>query len=84
MKKSPGILVAMLGMAALLCAVPTQAAPRKGHSVFLGGAKHVPYSKAGDPGGAATGEDALKIRPLVVDGVVKEWTTGDAHDVTDR
>jgi hypothetical protein len=26
----------------------------------------------------------LKIRALVVDGVVKDWTTGDAHDVTDR
>jgi hypothetical protein len=30
------------------------------------------------------GEEALKIRPLAVDGQVKEWTTGDAHDVTDR
>ncbi len=26
----------------------------------------------------------LKIRALLVDGVLKEWTTGDAHDVTDR
>jgi len=60
------------------------AAPRKGHSVVLGAAKRVGYSKTGDPAGAATGEDALKIRPLVVDGVVKEWTSGDAHDVTDR
>ena len=42
------------------------------------------YSKAGDPAGAAPGEDALKIRALLVDGVLKEWTTGDAHDVTDR
>jgi hypothetical protein len=46
--------------------------------------KHVPYSKAGDPAGAASGEDALKVRPLLVDSVLKEWTTGDAHDVTDR
>jgi len=60
------------------------AAPRKPHAVALGAAKRVPYSKAGDPAGAAAGEDALKIRPLVVDGAVKEWTTGDAHDVTDR
>ena len=44
----------------------------------------MPYSKAGDPAGAAAGEDALKIRALLVDGVLKEWTTGDAHDVTDR
>jgi hypothetical protein len=59
-------------------------APRKVHTVFLGAAKRVPYSKAGDPAGAATGEDALKIRALLVDGILKEWTTGDAHDVTDR
>ena len=26
----------------------------------------------------------LKVRPLLVDGKQKEWTTGDAHDVTDR
>lgn len=39
---------------------------------------------AGDPAGAASGEESLKIRALLVDGVVKEWTTGDAHDVTDR
>ena len=26
----------------------------------------------------------LKVRPLMVDGKVKEWTTGEAHDVTDR
>ena len=42
------------------------------------------YSKAGDPAGAAAGEEELKIRALMVDGALKEWTTGDAHDVTDR
>jgi hypothetical protein len=61
-----------------------QASPRKVHTVVLGGAKRVSYSKTGDPAGAATGEDSLKIRPLVVDTVLKEWTTGDGHDVTDR
>jgi hypothetical protein len=60
------------------------AAPHKSHSVVLGAMKRVPYSKAGDPAGAETGEDALKIRALLVGGVLKEWTTGDAHDVTDR
>jgi hypothetical protein len=60
------------------------AAPRKSHSVVLGAVRKVPYSKAGDPSGAASSEDALKIRALLVDGVLKEWTTGDAHDVTDR
>jgi len=62
----------------------SSAAPRKVHTVALGAARKVPYSKAGDPAGAAKGEDSLKIRALLVDGVLKEWTTGDAHDVTDR
>jgi hypothetical protein len=56
----------------------------KTHAVVLGGAKRVPYSQAGDPAGAAAGEDSLKIRALLVDGNLKEWTTGEAHDVTDR
>ncbi len=50
----------------------------------LGAPKKVVYSRAGDPSGALPEEDSLKIRPLLVDGVVKEWTTGDAHEVTDR
>jgi hypothetical protein len=74
------VLVTVAALAAPLHA----AAPRKAHSVVLGAARKVPYTKAGDPAGAAAGEDSLKIRALVVDGVVKEWTTGEAHDVTDR
>jgi hypothetical protein len=54
------------------------------HTVVLGAMRKVPYSKAGDPSGAVPGEDTLKIRALLVDGVLKEWTTGDMHDVTDR
>src|SRR5579863_6562058 len=61
-----------------------QAAPRKTHSVVLGAVRSVPYSKAGDPAAASPAEDSLKIRALLVDGAPKEWTTGDAHDVTDR
>jgi hypothetical protein len=60
------------------------AAARKTHSVALGAVKHVPYSQAGDPAGAAAGESTLNIRALFVDGLPKEWTTGDTHDVTDR
>jgi hypothetical protein len=52
--------------------------------VVLGGVKKVEYSKAGDPAGFGSGEDGLKIRALLVDGVLKEWTTGESHDVTDR
>jgi len=52
--------------------------------VVLGATRKVLYSKAGDPAGAAAGEDSLKIRALLVDGALKEWTTGDSHNVTDR
>ena len=68
----------------LTTAMALHAAPRKVHTVVLGAGKRVPYSKIGDPAGAATGEDTLRIRALLVDTVLKEWTTGDAHDVTDR
>jgi len=72
--------------AAALFAVQTKsfAAPRKVHIVALGASRKVPYTKAGDPAGAAPDEDSLKIRALLLDSVVKEWTTGDSHDVTDR
>ena len=64
--------------------IALHATPRKVHVVALGAIRRVPYSRSGDPAGALPGEDALKIRPLIVDGAVKEWTTGDAHEVTDR
>ena len=72
-------------VAAVLAFAPQlSAAPHKGHIVVLGAARKVPYTKAGDPAGAGAGEDSLRIRALLVDGVLKEWTTGDSHDVTDR
>ena len=58
-------------------------APAKVHVVALGAAKREPYSLASDPA-AKKDETELKVRPLIVDGKVKEWTTGEAHDVTDR
>jgi hypothetical protein len=73
-------------LAAFFVCMPSAigAPTHKTHLVGLSAAKKVPYSKAGDPAGAAAGEDTLRIRALVVDGQIKEWTTGDAHDVTDR
>jgi hypothetical protein len=69
---------------AFAATAPLAHAAHKPHTVFLGAFKRVPYSKGGDPAGAAAGENELKIRALLVDGQVKEWTTGEAHDVTDR
>jgi hypothetical protein len=56
----------------------------KPHVVGLGAVRREAYSSEGDPAGALKDEKELKVRPLVVDGKVKEWTTGDAHDVTER
>lgn len=80
-KRSIAILIFS---AIIILAQGSYAAARKTHTVFLGAAKRVPYSNAGDPAGATPGENELKIRPLLVDDAVKEWTTGVAHDVTDR
>jgi hypothetical protein len=79
-----GIL--LLAVLALSIAPAAGAAtpPKKPHVVVLGAPKQVPYSRAGDPAGAGPDEIALKVRPLLVDSRVSEWTTGDAHDVTDR
>src|ERR1035438_4036599 len=80
-----GARIAMVVSVPMLAmGVAAKGAPRKPHVVVLGAAKKVPYSKAGDPGGAGSSEDAPEIRPLLLDTVLKEWTTGDAHDVTDR
>ena len=80
-----GKILFLAAAASLPLAMPVlSAAPRKAHAVVLGAARKVPYSKIGDPAGAVAGEDSLKIRALLVDSTVKEWTTGDAHDVTDR
>jgi hypothetical protein len=68
----------------LTCSSASIAAPRKPHVVVLGAARKVSYSKTGDPAGAAAGDSELKIRALLVDGVRKEWTTGESHDVTER
>ena len=80
-----GERIAIFMMAALFAALPAfSAVPHKTHVVVLGATRKVPYSKADDPAGAVADEKELKVRALLVDGAVKEWTTGDAHDVTER
>ena len=79
--RNSGLAVGLMGVLALS---PFCFAARKPHTVFLGAVKKVSYSKEGDPAGALPGEDSLKIRALLVDGQVKEWTTGEEHEVTDR
>ena len=62
---------------ALLLLVSASAAPRQ-HTVFLGKWHTVQtVADSGEPREA-------KIRWLVVDGQVREYTSGPAHDITDR
>ena len=76
--------VALL-LACLFGSVPTFAAGPKIHTVGLGSSRKVPFTPAeATPDTKADDTSTLKIRPLVVDGRQKEWTTGDTHDVTDR
>jgi hypothetical protein len=77
-----GLLV--LSLLVTFVATTHAATTHKTHTVFLGMAKKVAYSRAGDPAGAQAGETTLAIRALFVDGLVKEWTTGESHEVTDR
>ena len=56
----------------------------KPHTVGIGAGKRVPYSIVSDPSGAAPDEKTLHVRPLIVDDKVKDWTTGEVHDITDR
>lgn len=73
-----------LAWAVLLAAPALLCAAAKPHTVALGAVRHESYSVAGDPAGAQKDETHLEVRPLLVDGKVKEWTTGEAHLVTER
>jgi hypothetical protein len=79
------LLLAILAFAGLAAPVRAATTP-KVHTVSLGAARKVPFTR---PASTPTPEapksvESLKVRPLFVDGKQKEWTTGDAHDVTDR
>lgn len=76
-------LVALLCPA--LCGGVVEAASPKVHTVVLGGIRKVPFTPAeATPDTRSEETSTLKVRPLIVDGRQKEWTTGDTHDVTDR
>ena len=61
------------------------AAGPKVHTVALGAVRKAPYTPAEATAETKSEESStLKVRPLIVDGRQKEWTTGDTHDVTDR
>ncbi len=61
------------------------ARPPRVHSVTLGSVRRVPFLAA-DVAKESKQEEAgtLRVRSLNVDGRLKEWVTGEIHEVTDR
>lgn len=75
----------LLLVLAVLCPISAPGAPPKPHTVALGPVRKVPYLPPdATPTDRSEEATTLKVRPLSVDGVMKEWTVGDFHDVTDR
>ena len=69
----------------LAYAIPAAAKPPKVHSVTLGPTRKVPYTPPeANPDNKSEEATSLRIRALAVDGIQKEWTVGEVHDVTDR
>ncbi|MGI4853937.1 MAG: hypothetical protein ACRYF4_07830 [Janthinobacterium lividum] len=70
----------------VLVPLPVRAAkPPKVHTVVLGPVRRVPFIAA-DVAREAKEDEAgtLRVRGLYVDDKLREWTTGDQHDLTDR
>lgn len=75
--KPLGIFVAVL----LFC-LPVFA---KVHSVALGAWRKVPYTPPSASQSTTDDKAAtLRVRPLVIDGQVRDWTAGEIHEITDR
>jgi len=76
---------ALVPLLLALCCLPVRAAIPKPHSVTLGPSRHVPYTPPeANPADKSEEATTLRVRPLFVDNVQKEWTVGEIHDVTDR
>lgn len=61
------------------------AAPPRTHAVTLGPARGVPYTPAySEQENKREETTTLRVRALSVDTRQREWTMGEAHDVTDR
>jgi hypothetical protein len=62
-----------------------KAAAPKTHTVGLGSVRRVSYTQPDATPEAKLDETStIKVRPLVIDGRQRDWTTGDAHEITDR
>ena len=72
-----------LAFAPLFCCSVFLFPPRFTRSRWVDGARfHTPPTTASGP--SPDEPTNLRVRPLVVDGQVKDWTTGEIHEITDR
>src|SRR5215471_17682714 len=75
----PGLLVVLAAMVGTLSPIEVQGTP-KPHVISFGKISSVKWMV----GAGETQAVDLKVRPLLVDTRLKEYTTGPPHDVTDR
>jgi hypothetical protein len=69
----------------MFCCADAPAATPKAHTVTLGPYRRVPYTPPeASPDDKTEESTTLKVRPLFIDNLQKEWTVGEIHDVTDR
>lgn len=81
------LLLSITLLTAALNGLPSAAAPRapKVHTVALGAPRRVSFTQPDAAAEAKADETStIKVRPLVVDDRVRDWTTGEPHDITDR
>lgn len=67
---------------ALASCLPGMAVTKR-HFVSVGSARTV-FFLGSDRGEVAASRSKAAVRPILVDGQIKEWTTGALHNVTDR
>ncbi len=74
-----------LSLSLVSLAVSGFAAAPKTHTVALGAVRRVSYTQPDATPEAQINETStIKVRPLIIDGRQKDWTTGNSHDITDR
>lgn len=68
-----------------LLPLSASAATSKTHTVSLGAVRRVSYIQPDATPEAQIDETStIKVRPLLIDGRQRDWTTGNTHEITDR
>lgn len=75
----------LLPLVLLLPGVAPAASKPKVHTVGLGAMRKVAYTPAfSTPDSKDEDSTTLKVRPLIVDDKLKEWTVGEQHNISER